>query len=539
MAFKGSLREAGLADVVQLLALGFKTGCLSVTDRSRFGQIYFEKGRISYAQIINRRDRLGDMLQRDGKLTEDRLRDALDAQEKEPHRRLGELLLERGWIAEQDVEGYVRRQVESAVYHLFTWSRGSFFFEPGQRPDSAEMLFAINAESLLLEAARRVDEWTLIEKKIPSFDVVFAADQERAQTSGAPLTAEQLQVLPLLDGTRSLRALIDATGLLEFDVGHATFGLLQAGFAREVGHSAHESRGGEPEPFEVRSLANAFYRAGMFEDAEREYRRLLERRPGDEPAHLRLAAIALRDGRPDDALAELESLLQVHGPRYVALLNLATVLRLQNRDEDALIALNQAEALRPESAAVALERGILALRARRVVDARRELDESRRRLGPDAVPTARWYYHAALAAALGGQSEAAGTLVREGLGAHPESPPLLLMAGLLAERDGDLDAAERSYAQVVELDPGIVQVHKNLGDIAFRRGTHEHALALYQRTIEMAPDLGDDVYAKLGTLYYQGRNRDGAIRCWRRSLELNPDNELVRNNLDIVARVGA
>jgi tetratricopeptide (TPR) repeat protein len=401
------------------------------------------------------------------------------------------------------------------------------------------MLFAINAENLLLETARRVDEWTLIEKKIPSFDVVFAADPERANASDATLTPEQTQLLPLLDGTRSLRALIDATGLMEFEVGHAVFGLVQAGFAREVGHSAQAPGGGEPDPFEVRSLANAFYRAGMFEDAEREYHRLLERRPDDEPARLRLAAIALRDGRPHDALAELESLLQVHGPRYAALLNLATVLRLQNRNEDALIALNQAEALRPACAAVPLERGVLALRARRVADARRELDESRRRLGPDAVPAPRWYYHAALAAALAGQSEAAGTLAREGVAAHPESPPLLLMAGLLAERDGDLDAAERAYAQVAELDPGIVQVHKNLGDIAFRRGAHEQALALYQRAVEKAPDLGDDVYAKLGTLYYRGRNRDGAIRCWRRSLELNPDNELVRNNLDIVARAGA
>jgi len=69
MAIKGSLKEASLPDVLQLLALGQKTGCLSIADRSNFGYIYFEKGRICYASIVNRRDRLGDILVKHGKIT--------------------------------------------------------------------------------------------------------------------------------------------------------------------------------------------------------------------------------------------------------------------------------------------------------------------------------------------------------------------------------------------------------------------------------------------------------------------------------------
>ena len=66
MAIKGSLKEASLPDVLQLLAMGKKTGCLSVTHRNNFGYIYFDKGRICYASIVNRRDRLGDMLVKSG-----------------------------------------------------------------------------------------------------------------------------------------------------------------------------------------------------------------------------------------------------------------------------------------------------------------------------------------------------------------------------------------------------------------------------------------------------------------------------------------
>ena len=65
MAIKGSLKEASLPDVIQLLYLGRRTGCLAITDRQNLGYIYFDDGKIAYASIVNRRDRLGDMLVRE------------------------------------------------------------------------------------------------------------------------------------------------------------------------------------------------------------------------------------------------------------------------------------------------------------------------------------------------------------------------------------------------------------------------------------------------------------------------------------------
>ena len=82
MAIKGSLKEASLPDVLQLLAMGKKTGCLSVTHRSNFGYIFFEKGRICYASIVNRRDRLGDMLVKNSVISQDQLENAIGAQSK-------------------------------------------------------------------------------------------------------------------------------------------------------------------------------------------------------------------------------------------------------------------------------------------------------------------------------------------------------------------------------------------------------------------------------------------------------------------------
>ncbi|MBI4408638.1 MAG: tetratricopeptide repeat protein [Gemmatimonadetes bacterium] len=539
MALKGSLKEASLADVCQLLAMGQKTGCLSVTDRSRFGQIFFDRGRITYATIVNRRDRLGDLLLRDGLLVPDQLRAVLERQAHEPDRRLGEILVDQGVITSEQLQKYIRLQIEEAVYYLFTWSRGSFYFEVDQEPESSEVLLSINPESLLLEGARRVDEWSLIDKKIPSFDLIFAVDPQQVKAAGVELTQEQKKLMPLLDGSRTVQDLADHTGLGEFEVGKALYGLIQAGFAHQVGRRASASaRSRESEAAEYRNLGVAFYRAGMLEDAERELRHALGLEPDDLPGRFHLTLLDLRAGRYREAVRGLKDLLMDGGPRYAAFVNLAHALGRLGRRADALLVLEEAETLQPGTPAVALARAELQLAGGELATATAQLADYRRRLGAE-TPCALYYDRAALAAALAGNPEQARSVLLEGLKTYPASAPLLLLAGTLAERQGDLDGAERFYRQAAEEDPNLAQAQKNLGDIAYRRGEHDEARDSYQRAIELAPELGDDVYAKMGNLYYRRQDREQALRCWRKALELNPNNEVVRNNVEVVSHAPA
>jgi tetratricopeptide (TPR) repeat protein len=535
MAIKGSLREASLADVVQLLSLGAKTGCLSVTDRTRLGQIYFERGRITYARIVNRRDRLGDLLVRDGVLQAAELEPVLAAQAADPDARLGELLLARGLISREALDRYIAIQIEEAVFHLFTWSRGAFFFEAGERPDPGEATVSINPEGLLLEAARRVDEWGLIEKKIPGLDVIFEVDRTRIEASQVALTDEQSALLPFVDGTRTVHELVDVTGLTEFETGKALFGLIQAGFARNVGRRTDAAAATDSDVEERRSLASAFMRAGMLEDATREYNRLLELSPEDFGARFNIALIALRERRYAEGVDGFKRLLERHGPNYAAFLNLAAGLRALGRNADALLVVDAADSLRPGAPEPPLIRAVDRLAARRITEARRHFEEHRRRLPEDRLPGVPYYYYASLAAALAADLGEAESYVREGLRVHPRAAPLLLLAGLIEERRGELDGAERLFRRAIEADPALAQGFKNLGDLAYRRGAWDEALPFYQRAAELAPGLGDDVYVKLGNLHYKARNREGAIRHWSRALEINPENHVVRNNLDIVA----
>src|SRR6187399_2459721 len=130
MAIRGNLSEASLADVLQLLALGQKSGCLSVAREGSFGTVHFDRGRIVHASIVNRRDRLGDRLVRRGAVTADALARVVATVTPDDDRALATALLAQGLVELDSLMLQYRAQVEEAVYHLFAWNAGTFTFEP-------------------------------------------------------------------------------------------------------------------------------------------------------------------------------------------------------------------------------------------------------------------------------------------------------------------------------------------------------------------------------------------------------------------------
>jgi tetratricopeptide (TPR) repeat protein len=536
MAIKGSLNEAGLADVCQLLALGRKTGRLSVTDRARFGQIYFDNGRITFATMVNRRDRLGDVLIRDGAITADQLREAVDAQARDPDRRLGELLVERGFIDTDTLAASIRHQIEEAIYYLFTWKRGQFHFEVDQAPDPGEILISVNPETLLLEGARRVDEWGVIEKKIPSLDLIFDVDGDRLTDVDVDLTDAQRQLIRLLDGRRTVEEVVEASGDTEFDVAKGLYGLLQAGFIHRSGRRAPEPGDDAADAGDALNLGAAFYETAMLDDAEREFRRVLQAQPRTPVARHYLALIALQRGDTEGAARRLTQLLESAGPRIGAYLNLAYALRRQGEHDRALRVLGDARQLAPADPRIRLAEAATALAAGDPEAAEVALAAYRER-AEDGRHPATYAYCRALAALCRDDAEEADAAVAEGLDADPSSAPLHLLAGTLAERRGDTAEAARSYQRAAEEDPTLAQAHRNLGDLARERGAGDEAIDHYRRAVEADPGLGDEVYTLLGDLHYRQRNRDLAVRCWQKALDLNPRNEVARSHLDVVADV--
>jgi tetratricopeptide (TPR) repeat protein len=534
MAIKGSLREASLPDVIQLLYFGRRTGCLTLSDRQRFGSVFFDDGFISYATIVNRRDRIGDVLLRSGTITREQLDQALAMQRMARGRRLGEILVSLGHLGQEELVRVLRMQVQEAVFSLFAWTSGTFTFEAGVKPEWEGELERINPENLLLEGARRVDEWSVIEKKVPSFDAVFAIDKSALPNEGLSFTESERRILPLLDGVRDTREVIDASGLSDFEAAQALYGLITAGIAQRVGTSskAAPARLLEAQIEEHRNLGVAFLRTDMLEEAAREFRRVMELRPSEGSAPFYLGLIASRQGRWTEAVDHFRQALDRSGPRGAIVHNLAIALQEVGR-------LDQADALFAEGASrmqdepkMFLSWALLGLARDEPQAAWARLERARDLFG--GTPPPLWYFAATTALASEEQLEPALGMAREAVARFPQHPVLRNNLGVLLEATGDLGQAETLLREVIREDPSFPQPFKNLGDLLYRSGRYEEAATVYDRAATIDPELGDDLFFKLGNLAFRRRDVAQAREFWDRATQLNPGHQLARANLELL-----
>jgi tetratricopeptide (TPR) repeat protein len=230
---EGPLKELNIHDVFQLLDLGRKTGVLRVTSelRQNAGVVTFERGAVIGAHITSNPHPLGELLLRAGKLREEDLSRARALQEAGDRRRLGEILVAIDAVSGRELDRSVRAQVEEVVFELMSWSEGYFSFVEGPADRSEiEAPVSIATEALLMEAARRIDEWTRIESMVPHLGVVpRLRPPENDSAAPLDLVPFEWEVLAAVDGARDLRLIADALGRSDFDVARTIYGLTSAG----------------------------------------------------------------------------------------------------------------------------------------------------------------------------------------------------------------------------------------------------------------------------------------------------------------------
>ena len=175
MAFQGSLAELHLPDIIQLISVSGKTGVFHLVDGALKGQIYLHEGRIVHAQL-------------------------------------------------DDVSG------EEAVYALAIWNQGEFKFEPAA-PSEVRTISKSNT-NLLMEAARRLDEWRVLSKKIPSVEMIPEFVVQESREGQINLNTSEWLILSKIDAHRSVKSIAQASGLSVFDASKILYGLIATGLIR-------------------------------------------------------------------------------------------------------------------------------------------------------------------------------------------------------------------------------------------------------------------------------------------------------------------
>lgn len=259
MALEGTLHDFALPDILQLIALQKKTGLLTLRGSDDTVILGFDAGALVSAESHARRldTRLGTLLVKTKSLSAEGLARALEIQ-GQTLQRLGFILLKNGFCDTEQLRAGLDAQVRKIAYGLFRWTDGEYVFDQQDGIDyDREFVRPIQVESLLMEGARMIDEWPIIQKVVRSPELVYQrvpvgqqvepADEDDVEEVGdlthpgrarrdGPIRISKAEwaCYQLVDGRRKISDIVDRTFLSDFEGTKAFYDLLSRGLIEEA-----------------------------------------------------------------------------------------------------------------------------------------------------------------------------------------------------------------------------------------------------------------------------------------------------------------
>lgn len=232
---RGDLASFRLVEVLQMLGLQRQTGRLAVISSGGNLEIYFKEGSVVFATPCSNgtlSDVLSGFLRKSCRIEDGNIEHALRIMEMtgDP---IDKVLVKERAIDARTFTDCLKRHTEATVYRAMALTGGDFFFEKTAPPSFAHPV-QLKVDDLLLEGARRSDEWVLIHQRIPSFDLVFEpmiGDAEELSTRG--LSEVDASVFSLVNGLWTVQNIIDELNIGEFDVAKSLFILLSVNLIRQ------------------------------------------------------------------------------------------------------------------------------------------------------------------------------------------------------------------------------------------------------------------------------------------------------------------
>jgi hypothetical protein len=232
---RGVISRGG-SDAAMLLAKMFAQGA---TGRVGFRRddvetiVYFDRGRPVFASSNEPRDRMGELLLREGKITASQY-ERCQAVVAESGRRMGEILVDLGYLKRRELLPAVRRHVEDIVYSLFGWERGTYHIALEPQPSAERIRLSRHPAALILEGIRRKLDHTSLEQLIgPPSTVIEVRDRERLGgiVEMGDLASEERGALAAFDGQADLTQVAQIAGVDVADVLPLAWGLCVLGLA--------------------------------------------------------------------------------------------------------------------------------------------------------------------------------------------------------------------------------------------------------------------------------------------------------------------
>ncbi len=252
MALRGNLRDFTVTQLLNLINLAHKTGTLVIEGPSEVARVAFRDGKLAYAQIGQEDNRLATILYRANRLTAGQYNAIAQRASHVSDKELGLLLINAGYLTQDDILSSLQAYFTDVVRRLFTWVEGFFRFENEMLPPEDRINVRLDLENLIIEGARQLREWEQLQDEIPSLDMALKFT-ERPDTSiqKMNLSVEEWRVVSFINPKNTIRQIAATAKMSDIEIRRIVYGLLQAGLVEVVRPE------GAPAPVQERTRASA------------------------------------------------------------------------------------------------------------------------------------------------------------------------------------------------------------------------------------------------------------------------------------------
>ncbi len=220
---QGSLGSFKLPDLLTFLGASKKTGTLTLTGDGRMSHVLFSAGSVVFAGSDQEKLRLSSILLRKKRITREQ-HSRIDALMRRERGRFGELAVDEGLLTEDQLRDFLKVQVSEVIYDAFVWHGGGFMFSDELQMPSYAVTISVDLPNLIMEGARRIEQWEECERLLPDSSVVFRV-VSAPKDDKITLTTGEWKILFLINGQRTLDDLVRDSEEDQLEVYRIVFGL--------------------------------------------------------------------------------------------------------------------------------------------------------------------------------------------------------------------------------------------------------------------------------------------------------------------------
>jgi tetratricopeptide (TPR) repeat protein len=516
---RGSLKEVPVPDVFQLLHIGKKTGKLSITNGNDFLEIFFKEGNVIYAVMINRKEKFVEYLLKE-KIIDEEILKKINSLIEQGYPNAGYALLEMGFD-ENILKKYKEKEIIEYLREVILWEDGFFNFVPDEYPKQRPLV-NIEPSFFLIESITKYDEWEKVKEIIFPLDMVLTKNY----SVEVSLDEKEREIYEIIDGEKNVKEIIESSKFNIVESAEIILSLIKKGAVRK--HTPFVLKEAGKEKFsEHIALGVAFLKINLFEEAEREFKRVIEVFPSEPHGYFFMGILETYRKNYEIAKKFFEKAKTFSPDNQKILHNIAFLYYKLKDYENAYKIL---EEIKNGDKKNLLLKGIVEYHKGEIEKAKETFKKVIKEFPDLKTP----FFYLCLIYTKEKKYLNAQEILNLVERNEPENKNLLILKGMIFYLIKKYEDAIKTLNKGMTTYPDEWRFNFLMAEVYYEIGDTQHAILQYEKVVSRVSHFKS--YFRLGILYLKEGMKEKALYMWKEAEKIEPDNKLLKRNILILEK---